>query len=210
MSIYTDYLNEHSDIDYKEFIRVCAWNAKQLAPYLTDELKAAPENIELNVAELNQQLDSAMDQLQDLEAMTPEEHAKLRDDAFDIIEDEHWGKIDELERLFSVYGSILSDLCRWNPSNSEMKALKTFAIKELTSNMPDLSKYAISPVQPSVTSHVESLRKQYNSNINALTKKISEESKNNLVANEYLKLLKEQLESAPDAETSNSNLFSNL
>lgn len=87
-----------------------------------------------------------MDQLQDLEAMTPEEHAKLRDDAFDIIEDEHWGKIDELERLFSVYGSILSDLCRWNPSNSEMKALKTFAIKELTSNMPDLSKYAISPV----------------------------------------------------------------
>lgn len=53
MSIYTDYLNEHSDIDYKEFIRVCAWNAKQLAPYLTDELKAAPENIELNVAELN-------------------------------------------------------------------------------------------------------------------------------------------------------------
>lgn len=202
MSIYTDYLNKHSDIDYKEFMKVCAWSVKQMAPYKPTELSIIPDEIPLDVEQLNMELDVAMDSLQDLEAMTPEEQAQLRDDAFDIIEDAHWSKIDELERLLTVYGAILSDLCRWNPTNSEMKALKAFAIKELTSNMPDLSKYSVSPAEPSVTAHIEGLRKQYNTKIAALTKKITEESKTNLAANEYLKLLNNELSLAPDAEVS--------
>ena len=38
MSKYTDYLNTNSTIDYKDFIKVCAWNAKQLSPYKSEEL----------------------------------------------------------------------------------------------------------------------------------------------------------------------------
>lgn len=205
MSIYTDYLNNHPDIDYKEFVKICAWNVKQLAPYKPAELETLPDSFPLNIGELNAQLDAAMDELQDLETMTPEQQTQLRDEAFDAIEDEHWSKIDELEQLITVYGAILSDLCRWNPTNSEMKTLKAFAIKELTSNMPNLQKYAISPVEPTVTSHVEGLRKIYNANITNLTKKITEESKNNAAANEYIALLNEQLNNAPDAEASNQS-----
>lgn len=202
MSIYTDYLNTHFDMDYKDFMKICAWNVKQLAPYFPGELSAVPDNIPLNITDLNTQLDKSLDDLQELESMSPEEQIILRDEAFDEIENEHWNKINEYERLITVYGAILSDLCRWNPTNNEMKALKTFAIKELTSNMPDLSKYSVSPIEPSVTTHIEGLRKQYNTKITALTKKITEESKTNLAANEYLKLLNNELSLAPDAEVS--------
>lgn len=202
MSVYTDYLNAHTDIDYKGFLKVCAWNAKQLTPYYPEELAPVENTIPLDVTGLNTLLDKAMDELQNLEAMTPEEHADLRNQAFDVVENDHWNKINELERLITVYGAILSDLCRWNPTNSEMKTLKAFAIKELTTNMPDLSKYATSPVEPTVTSHVDSLRKEYNANITNLTKQITTESKNNLVANEYIALLTAQLNDAPDADAS--------
>ena len=207
MSKYTDYLNTNSTIDYKDFIKVCAWNAKQLSPYKPEELYPVEEKIELNITGLNTQLDVAMDNLQDLESMTPEEQTSLRDKAFDDIEDTHWSKINELENLITVYGAILSDLCRWNPTNSEMKTLKAFAIKELTSNMPDLSKYASSPAQPSVSSYIEGLRKGYNSEIAALTKQITAESKNNIVANEYISLLLSELEKAPSAENTEENLI---
>lgn len=207
MSIYTEYLNANSEIDYKTFLRICAWNAKQLAPYFTGELYPIEDKIPLNVGGLNTQLDAVMDNLQDLEAMTPAEQTTLRDEAFDEIEDEHWAKINELEKLITVYGAIISDLCRWNPTNSDMKTLKAFAIKELTSNMPDLSKYASSPVEPSVSSYVDGLRKKYNTEITNLTKQISTESKSNIVANDYIALLLEELETAPDAEASTQKIL---
>ena len=206
MSKYTDYLNANSTINYKDFIKVCAWNAKQLSPYKPEELYPIEEKIELDITGLNTQLDAAMDNLQDLESMTPEEQTSLRDEAFDDIEDAHWSKINELENLITVYGAILSDLCRWNPTSNDMKALKAFAIKELNSNMPDLSKYASSPTQPSVSSYVDGLRKGYNNQISALTKQITAESKNNIVANEYIDLLLSELEKAPAADNEQGSI----
>ena len=61
--------------------------------------------------------------------------------------------------------------------------------------------------QPSVSSYIEGLRKGYNSEIAALTKQITAESKNNIVANEYISLLLSELEKAPSAENTEENLI---
>lgn len=209
MSKYTDYLNTHPDIDYKDFIKVCAWNAKQLASYVPDALAPVEEEIPLDITELNEQLDIAMDNLQELEALSAEEQVNLRDTAFDEVENAHWNKINELEKLITVYGTILSDLCRWNPTNNEIKALKSFAIKELTTNMPDLSKHAASPVEPTVNSYIDSLRKKYNNIITSLTKQITTESKNNNTANDYINLLLSELNLAQDDDLPENGIEEN-
>lgn len=193
MSIYTDYLNNHPDIDYKDFLKICAWSAKQLAPYKPQELEIIPEAFPSKAEEMKQQLSDLTDELQVLQNMSFDEQTSLRDEAFNVTEDEHWNKINQLEYLITVYGTILSDICRWNPENAEAKALKAFAVKELTANMPNLSKYSVSPVEPTVSNYINTQINTYKTSINALEKQIEEEIKKHNDATAYIALLNKEL-----------------
>ena len=96
----------------------------------------------------------------------------------------------------SVYGNLLADLCRFPAQSTEMKELKVFAIKELSSNMPNLSAYASLPVEPSVTSYISNLRKERKAEFDRLSNEYTIKSKDNLTANEYITIMIDELNKA--------------
>lgn len=77
-----------------------------------------------------------------------------------------------------------------------MKELKVFAIKELSSNMPNLSAYASLPTEPSITSYISNLKKERKAEFDRLSNEYSTKSKDNLAANEYINLMLEELAKA--------------
>ena len=207
MSKYTDWLNEkgaeilENGITAVDFIRVCAWNAKEMAYYYPEELRPlTEEEIPLDQTALNAELAEATNELNkipdDNEEGT-EEGGLGKEDYYKAAceekETERLAEIAAAENLIALYGSILADLCIWNPEEPTMKALKAFAIKELTSNMPNMAKYANPESMVSLDGFFKSLYAEKQAVIDNITKKINTESKANAVANNYINSLKKDI-----------------
>ena len=77
-----------------------------------------------------------------------------------------------------------------------MKELKVFAIKELSSNMPNLAALANLPAEPTVTSYISEQKKELKANFDKLNNEYSTMAKDNLAANEYIKIMKDELDKA--------------
>ena len=207
MSKYTDWLNEkgtetlENSITAVDFIRVCAWNAKEMAYYYPEELRPlTEEEIPLDQTALNKELADATNELNKIPddneegtedgGLGKEEYYKA---ACEEKETERLAEIAATENLIALYGNILADLCIWNPGEPSMKALKAFAIKELTSNMPNMAKYANPEPMASLEGFFNSLYNEKSTVINNIKNKIIAESKANVAANSYIDSLKKDI-----------------
>ena len=198
MSKYTDYLSNNPDIDWKEFLKLCAWNAAPLKKLAPEEIAPIQEKIDISaeLEKLNDDTDAALDLYQEMDSLTPEQQKDKRDEHYSLIKEKHYADINRLENLMSVYGNLLADLCRFPAQSAEMKELKVFAIKELSSNMPNLAAYASLPVEPSVTSYINNLKKERKAEFDRLSNEYTTKSKDNLAANEYITIMLDELEKA--------------
>ena len=198
MSKYTDYLNSNPDIDWKEFLKLCAWNAAPLKKLAPEEIAPIQEKIDISaeLEKLNNDTDAALDLFQEMDSLTPEQQKDKRDEHYGEIKEKHYADINKLENLMSIYGNLLADLCRFPAQSAEMKELKVFAIKELSSNMPNLAAYASLPVEPSITSYINNLKKERKAEFDRLSNEYTTKSKDNLAANEYITIMLDELAKA--------------
>lgn len=198
MSKYTDYLNNNPDIDWKEFLKLCAWNAAPLKKLAPEEITPIQEKIDISaeLEKLNNDTDAALDLFQEMDSLTPEQQKEKRDEHYGEIKEKHYADINKLENLMSIYGNLLADLCRFPAQSAEMKELKVFAIKELSSNMPNLAAYASLPVEPSITSYINNLKKERKAEFDRLSNEYTTKSKDNLAANEYITIMLDELAKA--------------
>ena len=198
MSKYTDYLNNNPDIDWKDFLRLCAWNASALKKLAPEEIAPIQSTIDISaeLEKLNNDTDEALDLYQEMDSLTPEQQKEKRDEHYGEIKEKHYADINRLENLMSIYGNLLADLCRFPAQSAEMKELKVFAIKELSSNMPNLAAYASLPVEPSITSYINNLKKERKAEFDRLSNEYTAKSKDNLAANEYITIMLEELAKA--------------
>lgn len=198
MSKYTDYLNNNPDIDWKSFLKLCAWNANALKKLASEEIAPIQSTIDISaeLEKLNSDTDAALDLYQEMDSLTPEQQKEKRDEHYGEVKEKHYADINRLENLMSVYGNLLADLCRFPAQSTEMKELKVFAIKELSNNMPNLSAYASLPVEPSVTSYINNLKKERKAEFDRLSNEYTTKSKDNLTANEYITIMLDELAKA--------------
>ena len=198
MSKYTDYLNNNPNIDWKEFLKLCAWNAAPLKKLAPEEIAPIQEKIDISaeLEKLNNDTDAALDLFQEMDSLTPEQQKEKRDEHYGEIKEKHYADINKLENLMSIYGNLLADLCRFPAQSAEMKELKVFAIKELSSNMPNLAAYASLPVEPSITSYINNLKKERKAEFDRLSNEYTTKSKDNLAANEYITIMLDELAKA--------------
>lgn len=195
MSKYTDYLNEKFETSADEitiltdFLKTCAWEATAMKPFAPEVLGPIEGKIEIDYTNMNKELADAITILQDLENDSYDEKVARRDEAFAATIEEFKNELDAKTTLVDKYTNLLNNLCKWDPQEAQMKALKEFAIKELTNNMPSLNTFSKYPVAPAVDSYMQNLKKENNAVITSLTKQIETTSKNENTANEYIEIL---------------------
>ena len=210
MSKFIEYLNANPSIDWKTFLKVCAWNAtplKKLAPEVLTPIEATID-ISDELEKLNADADDAFDAYQEVDSLTPEQQVEKRDEFYEAKKEEHYAQINKLESLMTVYGDLLADLCRFPAQSAQMKELKVFAIKELSSNMPNLAALANLPVEPTVASYISEQKKELKTNFDKLNNEYSTMAKDNLVANEYIKVMLDELKEAElEGEAKSQSLF---
>ena len=75
MSKYTDYLNNNPDIDWKDFLKLCAWNANALKKLAPEEIAPIQSTIDISaeLEKLNDESDVALDLYQEMDSLTPEQ-----------------------------------------------------------------------------------------------------------------------------------------
>lgn len=205
LSKYTDFLNAHPNIDYKTFVKVCAWNSKAVADFVPKEL----EPMEMNVSNerivfLKKQLEQKEKELAGLQALNDSDKNMIINQENEKILTNHQNSITSTQNLIVTYTNILSDLCRWMPETTALKQLKDFAIKELTTNMPDLSKCSNGATLLNQKNYFDKMIRECNNSINTLNKNIDSESKAIEAANNYINDILIEMEFAPDAISSRS------
>jgi hypothetical protein len=62
--------------------------------------------------------------------------------------------------------------------------------------MPNLAAYASLPVEPSITSYINNLKKERKADFDRLSNEYSTKSKDNLAANEYITIMLNELAKA--------------
>lgn len=195
MSKYTDYLNEKFETSADEitiltdFLKTCAWDAAAMKPFAPEVLGPVEGKIEIDYTNMNKELADAITILQDLENDSYDEKVARRDEAFAATIEEFRNELDTKTTLVDKYTNLLNNLCKWDPQEAQMKTLKEFAIKELTTNMPNLNAFSKYPVAPTVDSYIQNLKRENNAVISSLTKQIETTSKNENTANEYIEVL---------------------
>ena len=115
MSKFIEYLNANTTLDWKTFLKVCAWNATPLKKLAPEVLTPIEDTIDISkeLQQLNSEADAAFDAYQEVDSLTPEQQVEKRDEFYEAKKEEHYAQINKLESLMTVYGDLLADLCRF-------------------------------------------------------------------------------------------------
>ena len=198
MSKYTEYLNNHPDIDYKTFLKIYAWSMNALKNYEPKELSPLEDTLPVDTDDMLAELNKEQAELDRLTSLTEDQKNKIIAEETNHRLKEHQENIDKQQKLIMAYTNIISDLCRWSPEDREAKALKESAIKELNANMPNLSKFSNLNTIHNSKGYFDKLMRDSNAKINILTSKISTADKNRKNANICIENLLTEIEFAPD------------
>lgn len=198
MSKYTEYLNNHPDIDYKTFLKIYAWSMNALKGYEPKELSPLEDTLPVDTSEMLAELNKERAELDRLTSLTEDQKNRIIAEETSHRLKEHQENIDKQQKLIMIYTNIISDLCRWSPEDRDAKALKESAIKELNANMPNLSKFSNLNTIPNPKSYFDKLMRDSNAKISTLTSKISTADKDRAKANICIENLLTEIEFAPD------------
>lgn len=199
MSKYTEWLNKrietNEEVTFKDFLRVCAWDATPLKKLAPEKLvPVANIDITEELTALDGLIDDAEDEKQaviayDAATLQNKIEAKYKEDNDARILD-----IQNADKIIDKYGDILAQLCEFAPEDAQIQALKTFAMKELQSNMPNLLQYANPPKKESLTVYHNQLKKETDAVYNKLAKEYADKYNENLTANTYINSLETEIE----------------
>lgn len=199
MSKYTEWLNKRieddEEVTFKDFLRICAWDAAPLKKLAPEELvPVANIDITEELAALDGLVDKAEDEKQAVIAYDAATLQDMIDTKYREDNDARILNIQNADKIIDKYGDILAQLCEFAPEDTQIQALKTFAMKELQSNMPNLLQYANPPKKENLTVYHNQLKKEADATYNKLAKEYADKYNENIAANTYINSLEIEIE----------------
>lgn len=199
MSKYTDWLNKrietNAEVTFKDFLRVCAWDAAPLKKLAPEELvPVANIDITKELTALDGLVDDAEDKKQAVIAYDATTLQGMVDTKYKEDNDARILDIQNADKIIDKYGDILAQLCEFAPEDAQIQTLKTFAMKELQNNMPNLIQYANPPKKESLTVYHNQLKKEADAVYNKLAKEYADKYNENIIANTYINSLEIEIE----------------
>lgn len=199
MSKYTDWLNKRieagEEVTFKDFLRVCAWDAAPLKKLAPEELvPVANIDITEELTALDELVDEAENEKQ---AVIAYDAATLQEKVDTKYKEDNYTRIlniQNADKIIDKYGDILAQLCEFAPEDTQIQALKTFAMKELQNNVPTLLQYANPPKKESLTVYHNQLKKEADAAYNKLAKEYADKYNENIAANTYISSLEVEIE----------------
>ena len=215
MSKYTEWLNKKietgAEVDFRDFLRVCAWEAAPLKKLAPEELDpVANIDITKELEALDELVDKAEDEKQAVIAYDAATLQNMVDTKYREDNDARILNIQNADKIIDKYGDILTQLCEFAPTDVQIQTLKTFAMKELQSNMPNLLQYANPPKKENLTVYHNQLKKEADTTYNKLAKEYADKYNENIAANTYINSLEIEIENYDKVQNEEATSLVNL
>lgn len=199
MSKYTEWLNKRiedgEEVTFKDFLRICAWEAAPLKKLAPKELTpVANIDITEELTNLDKLVDDAENEKQAVIAYDAATLQNMVDTKYKEDNDARILNIQNADKIIDKYGDILAQLCEFAPEDTQIQSLKTFAMKELQSNMPSLLQYANPPKKENLTVYHNQLKKEAEVTYSKLAKEYADKYNENIAANTYINSLEKEIE----------------
>lgn len=203
MSKYTEWLNkqieEDTEVDFKDFLRVCAWESIQLKKMAPETLVPVTKiDITEELQELDERVDEAENIRQEVQAYSTEKLEELVNAEYEKVNLSRISNIRKADNIIDKYGNILAQLCEFAPEDAHIQALKTFAMKELQANMPNLILYANPPKKEGIATYHARLKKESKEAYEKLAKEYTDKYDENSIANIYISTLELEIDKYDD------------